>query len=218
MITSTAGAASDAVASLGRAALLYADHVGAANEREQGAGPDSGAGAVPAGGAGEAPTGGGAGAVSARGAADVPTDLYSFAVRLRRTNGEINRLVQGFAGDHGLHATDIQALAAIMDSDGPMTPTRLRQHLGLTSGAVTACVDRLERAGHIRRVRESADRRVVHLHYEQDARVAARSYFRPLAAATEAARSRFGEEELSVVARFLEALNEELSAVRPGDG
>ncbi|MCF2436360.1 MarR family transcriptional regulator [Streptomyces thinghirensis] len=34
-----------------------------------------------------------------------------------------------------------------------MTPGRLREHLGLTSGAVTACVDRLERAGHVRRVR-----------------------------------------------------------------
>ncbi|MGC0405965.1 DNA-binding MarR family transcriptional regulator [Streptomyces sp. SAI-126] len=164
-----------------------------ANQREQGEPPESGAGRA-------------------------PTDLYAFAVRLRRMNGEINRLVQGFAGDHGLHATDIQALAAIMDADEPMTPGGLRRHLGLTSGAVTACVDRLERAGHIRRVRESADRRVVHLHYEQDARTAARSYFRPLAEATEAARSRFGEQELSVVVRFLEALNEELAAVRPKGG
>ena len=68
-----------------------------------------------------------------------------------------------------------------MASNEPMTPSGLRRHLGLTSGAVTACVDRLERAGHIRRVRESADRRVVHLRYEPDARAAARSYFRPLA-------------------------------------
>lgn len=116
-----------------------------------------------------------------------PTDLHAFAVRLRRMNGEINRLVHGFAADHGLHATDVQALAAILDADEPMTPKRLREHLGLTSGAVTACVDRLERAGHIRRVRESADRRVVHLYYAADARSAARTYFRPLAEATEAA-------------------------------
>ena len=53
-----------------------------------------------------------------------------------------------------------------------MTPKRLREHLWLTSGAVTACVDRLERAGHIRRVRENADRRVVHLYYAADARAA----------------------------------------------
>ncbi|MFI1534690.1 MarR family winged helix-turn-helix transcriptional regulator [Streptomyces anandii] len=137
--------------------------------------------------------------------------LQAFAVRLRRMNGEINRLVQGFAGNQGLHPTDVQALAAILDADEPMTPSRLAAHLGLTSGAVTACVDRLERAGHIRRVRESADRRVVHLHYAAEARSAARTYFRPLARATEAARSRFTDEELSVVLRFLTAMNEELS-------
>ncbi|CAM5303958.1 MULTISPECIES: MarR family winged helix-turn-helix transcriptional regulator [Streptomyces] len=174
------------------------------NQREQDARPESGPDQRRQDARPESGTGG------------APTDLYAFAVRLRRMNGEINRLVQGFAGDHGLHATDIQALGAIMDADEPMTPSGLRRHLGLTSGAVTACVDRLERAGHIRRVRESADRRVVHLRYEPDARAAARSYFRPLAEATEAARSRFGEQELSVVVRFLEALNEELAEARPG--
>jgi DNA-binding MarR family transcriptional regulator len=145
-----------------------------------------------------------------QGPAAAATDLQAFAVALRRMNGEINRLVHAFAGDHGLHATDVQALAAILDADAPMTPKRLREHLGLTSGAVTACVDRLERAGHVRRVRESADRRVVHLYYAADARSAARTYFRPLAEATEAARSRFTGEELAVVLRFLAAMNEEL--------
>ncbi|WP_320781747.1 MarR family winged helix-turn-helix transcriptional regulator [Streptomyces sp. CRN 30] len=149
------------------------------------------------------------------GAAPPDTGLAAFAVQLRRANGEINRLVHGFAGEYGLHATDVQALAAILDAEEPMTPGRLREHLGLTSGAVTACVDRLERAGHIRRVRESADRRVVHLHYASGAMASARSYFRPLARATDAARSRFTEDELAVVVRFLAALNEEMSALGP---
>ncbi|MEU9392779.1 MarR family winged helix-turn-helix transcriptional regulator [Streptomyces sp. NPDC048324] len=145
-------------------------------------------------------------------------DLHALAVQLRRMNGEINRLAHGFAGEQGLHATDVQALAAILDAEEPMTPGRLREHLGLTSGAVTACVDRLERAGHIRRVRESADRRVVHLYYAADGRAAARTYFRPLAQAAEAACGKFSEGELSVVLRFLAAMNEELAPLRsPGD-
>jgi DNA-binding MarR family transcriptional regulator len=130
-------------------------------------------------------------------------------------NGEIGRLAHGFAAQQGLHPTDIQALAAILDSDTPLTPGRLREHLGLTSGAVTACLDRLENAGHIRRSRDSRDRRVVHLHYEASARLAARSHFLPLAAATEAVRSRFAPEELSLVLRFLTELNEELGEVQP---
>ncbi|MER6440084.1 MULTISPECIES: MarR family winged helix-turn-helix transcriptional regulator [unclassified Streptomyces] len=162
--------------------------------------------------AGDPRPGGGAGS----GRADA-TGLQAFAVQLRRMNGEINRLVHAFAGEHGLHATDVQALAAILDAPQPLTPGRLRDHLGLTSGAVTACLDRLERAGHIRRVRESPDRRVVHLHYVAEARTVARAHFRPLAEVTERVRDRFGEEELSVVLRFLSEMNEELSTVRsPG--
>ncbi|MEU6125678.1 MarR family transcriptional regulator [Streptomyces sp. NPDC047123] len=142
------------------------------------------------------------------------TDLLSFAVQLRRMNGEINRVVHAFAAGHDLHATDVQALGAILDAQEPMTPGRLRAHLGLTSGAVTACLDRLERAGHIRRSRESQDRRVVHLHYEDGARAAARTFFQPLAVATESARTRFSPEELAVVMRFLTELNGELSEIR----
>ncbi|MFE4610741.1 MarR family winged helix-turn-helix transcriptional regulator [Streptomyces niveus] len=148
------------------------------------------------------------------GTAPGPADLRAFAVELRRMNGEINRLVHGFATDQDLHATDIQALAAILDAETPLTPGRLRDHLGLTSGAVTACLDRLERAGHIRRSRESADRRVVHLHYLAGARSAARSHFRPLAEATERARAGFSEPELAVVLRFLASVNDELTEVR----
>ncbi|WUT33127.1 MarR family winged helix-turn-helix transcriptional regulator [Streptomyces sp. NBC_00691] len=140
----------------------------------------------------------------------MPGDALSFARALRRTNGEINRLVHGFALAQGLHPTDVQALSVVLDSPEPLTPGRLREHLGLTSGAVTACLDRLERAGHIRRSRESADRRVVHVHYAEGAKAAARSYFMPLAQAAERARLRFDAEELAAAVRFLDALNEEL--------
>lgn len=140
-------------------------------------------------------------------------ELRTLAVQLRRVTGEVNRLVHGFAANEGLHATDIQALAAILDAEEPLTPGKLRAHLGLTSGAVTACLDRLERAGHVRRVRESADRRVVHLHYAAEARTAARTWFRPLAQAADRALSGLTEEERATVLRFLSAVNEEMAAL-----
>jgi DNA-binding MarR family transcriptional regulator len=99
-----------------------------------------------------------------------------------------------------------------------MTPGRLRGQLNLTSGAVTACLDRLERAGHIRRVRDAGDRRVVHLHYADAARGLARDYFRPLARSTDAARGRFSPEELEVVVRFLGEMNAELALLRRDPG
>ncbi|WP_369201336.1 MarR family transcriptional regulator [Streptomyces sp. PU-14G] len=143
--------------------------------------------------------------------------LQSFAVALRRLNGEFTRLVHDFAHAQELHGTDAAALAAILDAESPMTPGRLKAHLGLTSGAVTACLDRLERAGHVRRCRDAADRRVVHLYYEEDARSAARAHFRPLAQATDRARAQLGEDEQRAALRFLTLLNSELRALPSQD-
>lgn len=148
-----------------------------------------------------------------------PTDLATFAVLLRGLTAEIYRRAHAFAREQGLHPTDVQALTAILDAEhtdpgAPMTAGALRERLGLTSGAVTACLDRLERAGHIRRTRDGPDRRVVHLYYAAQARAVARDYFQPLAEGAERARRRFSEPELQVVVRFLAALNEELTRLR----
>ncbi|MFI6509429.1 MarR family winged helix-turn-helix transcriptional regulator [Streptosporangium sp. NPDC050855] len=141
-------------------------------------------------------------------------DLHSFAVRLRRMNTEFNRIAHEFAHEHGLHITDVQALVTIFDSPSPITPSRLRQELNLTSGAVTACLDRLERAGHIRRVRDVHDRRVIHLHYLDAAKEFAAAFFRPLGRGTDNALRRFSPDELRVAAAFLDAMNEELDLLR----
>ncbi|MET9883726.1 MarR family transcriptional regulator [Streptomyces sp. NPDC006430] len=148
-----------------------------------------------------------------------PTDLQAFAVLLRRMNNEFNRMAHEFAQAHGLHPTDVQALIALLDngSDGsgqPMTPGRLGEQLNLTSGAVTACLDRLERAGHVRRTRAPDDRRVVHLQYAPAGREVARDYFMPLARTTDAVRAEFSAGELSVVVRFLTSMNERLTLLR----
>ncbi|MFF5263877.1 MarR family winged helix-turn-helix transcriptional regulator [Actinomadura viridis] len=150
-----------------------------------------------------------------------PADLQSFAVQLRRMNAAFNRVTHDFARSQNLHQTDVLALIAILDGDereGPLTPGRLREHLNLTSGAVTACLDRLERNGHIRRTRDGHDRRVVHLHYAPHGMAVAREFFRPLARSTDAARSRFDEDELRTIVRFLGAMNEELADLLRREG
>ncbi|MFE5297140.1 MarR family winged helix-turn-helix transcriptional regulator [Streptomyces sp. NPDC056632] len=149
------------------------------------------------------------------GAADESgVELQKFGVALRRTIGEMNRLVHGFAVTQGLHPTDIHALSFVLDNPDTATPGLVREHLGLTSGAVTACLDRLEKAGHIRRSRAEGDRRVVRIHYVPGAKSVARAYFMPLAQAADRARGRFTEDELAVVLRYFDALNDELGELR----
>ncbi|GAA4552047.1 MarR family winged helix-turn-helix transcriptional regulator [Pseudonocardia xishanensis] len=60
----------------------------------------------------------------------------------------------------GLGPTDSQFLT-LLDVHGPLTPGRLAELTGLTSGTVTGVVDRLERAGFVRRDRDATDRRKV---------------------------------------------------------
>ncbi|MFF7457244.1 MarR family winged helix-turn-helix transcriptional regulator [Kitasatospora sp. NPDC008115] len=132
---------------------------------------------------------------------------------------EMNLLGHGFAAASGLHTTDVQALLAIMragDATGSpgITPGRLGEELGLSSGAVTAVLDRLERAGHIRRTRDAADRRLVLVQYLPGAGRMAAEWFAPVARRTEAVRGEFTPAELAAVARFLGRMTGELEDLR----
>ena len=60
----------------------------------------------------------------------------------------------------GLGASDSQLLS-LLNVHGPLTPGRLAQMTGLTSGTVTGVIDRLERNGFVRRERDATDRRKV---------------------------------------------------------
>lgn len=60
----------------------------------------------------------------------------------------------------GLNATDYYALN-LLDLTGPLTSGELAVRTGLTTGATTRLIDRLERSGHARRVPDPADRRKV---------------------------------------------------------
>lgn len=64
-------------------------------------------------------------------------------------------------GEHmGLSATEHKA-ADILRRFGPMTAGELAEKTALTTGAVTGLVDRLEKAGFVRREHDNRDRRRV---------------------------------------------------------
>lgn len=60
----------------------------------------------------------------------------------------------------GLNATDYYALN-LLDLSGPLTSGELAVRTGLTTGATTRLIDRLEKAGYVRRAPDPADRRKV---------------------------------------------------------
>jgi DNA-binding MarR family transcriptional regulator len=133
--------------------------------------------------------------------------------QLRSYSIEAQHVGHAFAQRHGLHPTDLQALIAVMHAEGrgdPLTPGRLGEAIGLSSGATTAAIDRLERAGHLRRSRESTDRRVVHLRYGEPGMALALGFFGPLGKRTDKVMADFSDEELALVQRFLSGMTEAL--------
>jgi DNA-binding MarR family transcriptional regulator len=125
---------------------------------------------------------------------------------LRRLQVGGDRISATFASRQGLHHTDLAALIHIMDAEAsaaPLTPGQLQAALGLSSGATTSVVDRLERQGHARRDRDTVDRRRIHLHFSDSARSVAQEFFGPLGSLTGQVMDEFTDAELEVVQRFL---------------
>jgi DNA-binding MarR family transcriptional regulator len=134
---------------------------------------------------------------------------WSIIDALRRYGTDSARLGHAFAALHSLQPADLQALVAIMSAEGtgtPLTPSALRQNLGLSSGGTSLVIDRLQQAGHVRRVRDQpTDNRIVHLRYTDQGMATGLAFFGPLGDLTHAVMNDFDPIELATIARFLTA-------------
>jgi DNA-binding MarR family transcriptional regulator len=72
----------------------------------------------------------------------------------------------------GVNVSDMTAILWLSEH-GPVGGVELARRLGISTAATTVLVDRLERAGHIERVRDTVDRRRVTLTETPEARAAA---------------------------------------------
>jgi DNA-binding MarR family transcriptional regulator len=77
-----------------------------------------------------------------------------------RLGAELVLFSQSVADRLKINVTDLQCLAVVM-SAGPMTAGQIAEATGLTTGAITGVVDRLETAGLVQREGDPADRRRV---------------------------------------------------------
>jgi DNA-binding MarR family transcriptional regulator len=118
----------------------------------------------------------------------------------------------------GQHSTDLECLD-FLQLNGPSTAGKLAELTGLTTGAVTAMIDRLEQAGYVQRERDKGDRRkviVVPNVTKIDAEIT--PYSVSMGVALETLSKEFSEDELEIILRFLtranSAGNKEISKLR----
>ena len=84
-----------------------------------------------------------------------------------------------------------------------MTAGRLAEATGLTTGAMTTVLDRLERAGYARRIRDAADRRRVLVELTPEAPAGAGDFYGEHMALAERLYQRYSEEQLELLLEFV---------------
>ena len=102
----------------------------------------------------------------------------------------------------GVNRTDSRCLD-ILEQEGRISAGRLASSSGLSTGAVTAVVDRLERAGYARRVPDSSDRRRVLIELTERARELIWELMgRPMREAGRPMIDRYSDAELELLIEF----------------
>src|SRR5436309_12984008 len=79
---------------------------------------------------------------------------------MRRASGLGAIFSQAVADSAGVSSSDLECLD-FLNLEGRVTAGRLAEVTGLTTGAITGVVDRLEKGGLVRRERDADDRRKV---------------------------------------------------------
>ncbi len=103
----------------------------------------------------------------------------------------------------GLNPTDLRALERVVAEPG-LSPSRLTELTGLTSGAITGVVDRLEAAGFVERRPDPADRRSVTIHPVASRLAELQAAGEPLRGELERLLDGYGPAERAAIVGFLD--------------
>lgn len=102
----------------------------------------------------------------------------------------------------GINSTDLECLD-LLQLNGPITAGQMSARSGLTSGATTAMIDRLERAGYVRRRRDADDRRLVVVEVLEHCGSHIAPLYQPIQKDLEKLHARYSNRELAIVVRYL---------------
>lgn len=136
--------------------------------------------------------------------------IYEWSQEVQRA-GTINVLhTNAVAQRIGLSATEFEAIDVITHEQ-PVTAGRLAVSCGLTTGAITGLIDRLEKAGFVHRRTDPDDRRRVLLEPIEDSRCSdmVRTLYQPISEGFEKLAETYTAEQLE----FLIATQRKMNAM-----
>jgi DNA-binding MarR family transcriptional regulator len=123
---------------------------------------------------------------------------------------DIDAVGQASAALIGVNQTDLICLNALF-RDGAMSAGALANAIGLTSGATTTAIDRLERAGYAHRRSDPTDRRRVLIEASEEGARQAFAIFDGLLEAVASRADAYSEEQLDLLLQLIAAFREIVS-------
>jgi DNA-binding MarR family transcriptional regulator len=115
----------------------------------------------------------------------------------------VDRMDEAATAYLGINRSDARGLD-VLEERGPLTAGELAAATGLSPGAITSLVDRLEHEGLVRRTPDPDDRRRVRIELTDAARQAIAETYYPMAADGEPWMRARSDKELRLVRDFLE--------------
>jgi DNA-binding MarR family transcriptional regulator len=130
-----------------------------------------------------------------------PQLIHEAALEARLHQNAYDRFEDAAAAYFGVNRTAMRCME-VLDRVGQLTAGDIAAQTGLTSGAVTAMLDRLERADLVQRLPDPSDRRRVLVQLTAKARQTALEIYGPLSEAMVEFK-RYSDDELALIAGFL---------------
>jgi len=127
--------------------------------------------------------------------------LGALSEAVRRNQRSTDAVDEAAQALMGVNRTDGRCMD-ILDRHGRMTAGELARDARLTTGAITAVIDRLERGGYAHRVPDPDDRRRVLVELTEHARMLSWELFGPLAEAAGPLLDSYDDAQLELLIEF----------------
>ena len=142
--------------------------------------------------------------------------MVMYRILLADPDASLLALHRAFLARHGYEvetcSDGLGCLDLLRTARLPLTAKNLADRIGLTGGAITGVVDRLERAGLARRKRDAEDRRKVLVEATEAAAGRVLPFFEPMERRAMAALAPYGEAELALLLDFMRRARDAASA------
>ncbi|HEY2420230.1 MAG TPA: MarR family transcriptional regulator [Neobacillus sp.] len=132
-----------------------------------------------------------------------PNLIKKLIQNLRKLSTRMVLFQQKAAQSLGVVHTDFKT-ADILNEIGPLTAGELGEITGLSTGSVTALIDRLEQSGYVRREKDPTDRRRVIIVPVKEKQHCIKENYHHLNKSMSELCSQYNQEELSLIIGFIE--------------